>query len=184
MRALITTLLLFVASPVLAFQGMGPGPGVKGYASGGGGTLLVGSSAVTVSAWGALSGQALHYDEFSAVASGDIAKGYSSLRAALQDQHCKMLVYNSSGTILATSAPAVVTTVQSTVEFTFSGGTITAATTYYLGTVCDYYVDRGNDGVPWESGQLDYSYDAPTNIGSPHADDSADIGNLRIWITN
>lgn len=33
MRALIATLLLFIASPVLAFQGMGPGPGVKGYAS-------------------------------------------------------------------------------------------------------------------------------------------------------
>ena len=35
MRALIATLLLFIASPVLAFQGMGPGPGVKGYASSG-----------------------------------------------------------------------------------------------------------------------------------------------------
>jgi hypothetical protein len=33
MRALIATLLLFIASPVLAFQGMGPGPGVKGYGS-------------------------------------------------------------------------------------------------------------------------------------------------------
>ena len=184
MRALIATLLLFIASPVLAFQGMGPGPGVKVYASGGGGTLLVGSSAVTVSAWGALSGEALHYDEFSAVASGDIAKGYSSLRAAFAVQHCKMLVYSSSGTILATSAPAEVPMTQSTVEFTFSGGTITASTTYYLGTVCDYYVDRGNDGVPWESGQLDNSYNTPTNIGSPNATDSNNVGNLRIWITN
>lgn len=33
MRSLIATLLLFIASPALAFQGMGPGPGVNGHAS-------------------------------------------------------------------------------------------------------------------------------------------------------
>ena len=181
MRYLIVALLfLLCASTVRAgvFVGFGQGGG------GTGGTLLVGDSSVTVSVWDATGpGQSSHYDQFTAAASGNIAKGYASLAAIYPGLSCKMMVYNSSGTIIATSAPASIPTSQSTVEFTFSSGSITASTTYYLGTTCDYYINRGHDGGEWLSGMMSDSYDTPGNISSPDAT-NPEMGNLRIWVTN
>ena len=183
----IKTVIVYLlsCSVALAGQGMGPGPGVKGYAGGGGGgTLLVGTDTLTASNYDAAdSSQGVHYDVFTAAATGNIAKGYAALQGAYDPQNCKLVVFGSTGTLLATSSAATVPTTVGDVEFSFSSGSITSGQTYYLGTTCDGYVNRGNDNTAWSSGHAAYTYASPGNITSPDATSSA-RGSLRIWVTN
>ena len=150
---------------------------------GGGGTLLAGNPSAEISTWTADSNEGSHYDKFVAVASGNIAKGFASLRASYETQNCKMIVYSSTGTILATSAPSAVTTTGGSFEFTFSSGSITSSSTYYIGTVCDGSVDRSGSSTAWASFHVAGTYASPANISSPE-DNGASRGHLRIWITD
>lgn len=150
---------------------------------GGGGTLLAGNSSAEISTWTADSNEGSHFDEFVAVASGNIAKGFASLRASFDTQNCKMIVYSSTGTILATSAPSAVTTTGGIFEFTFSSGSITSSSTYYIGTVCDGSVDRSGTSVAWASFHAAGTYASPANIPSP-GDKGTNRGDLRIWVTD
>lgn len=176
--------LLFVASP--AWGGHGIIPSAIFYGStGGGGTVLAGSSAVPVNAYesGVSGDGGAHFDIFTAVASGTIAKGYTNLAADGSNKNCKMIVYNSTGTIVSVSSATTVTTTQGVYEFTFSAGTITASSNYYLGTICDGYVNRGTDDGNWSMGHQANNYTTPTNLTAPSAT-NASRGNPRIWVTN
>lgn len=183
MRTEAVFLLLLLATPALAFHGMGPGPGVKGHAAVGS-TVLVGAPTLTAVAYvDGMSSGGSHYDEFTAVASGSIAHGYAALSSMDESTTCKMLVYSSSGVILATSAASSIPTTPGDVEFTFSSGSITASSTYYLGTVCDYFVSRGDDDTGYRSGHEPGTFASPANIVTPNAT-GAPRGNLRIWVTD
>lgn len=150
---------------------------------GGGGVVLVGDPAVPVNAYEAgVSGSGgVHFDIFTAAASGNIVKGYANLSAS-SATNCKFVTFNSSGTLIATSGAVTVVTAQE-YEFTFSAGTITASSNYYLGTICDGYVNRGTDDGNWSMGHQANNYTTPTNLTAPSAT-NASRGNLRIWITN
>ena len=68
--------------------------------------------------------------------------------------------------------------------FNISSGSITAASTYYIGTICSYYVDRGYDSASWESFQVESgTFESPGNITSP-GDQYASYGNMKIWVTD
>ena len=178
-------LFVFLAIPSLCFAGSHSVQITRGVAAGGGGggTLLAGNSSAEISTWTADSNEGSHYDEFVAVASGNIAKGFASLRASYDTQNCKMIVYSSTGTILATSAPAAVTTTGGSFEFTFSSGSITSSSTYYIGTVCDGSVDRSGASTAWASFHVAGTYASPANISSP-GDKGTNRGDLRIWVTD
>lgn len=170
--------------PSLCFAGSHSVQITRGVvAGGGGGTLLAGNPSAEISTWTADSNEGSHYDEFVAVASGNISKGFTSLRASYETQNCKMIVYSSTGTILATSAPTAVTTTGGSFEFTFSSGSITSSSTYYIGTVCDGSVDRSGTSVPWKSFHAAGTYASPANISSP-GDNGSSRGDLRIWVTD
>ena len=178
-------LFVFLAIPSLCFAGSHSVQITHGVVTGGGGggTLLAGNPSAEIFDWGAHSSEGSHYDEFVAVASGNIAKGFASLRASYDTQNCKMIVYSSTGTILATSAPAAVTTTGGSFEFTFSSGSITSSSTYYIGTVCDGSVDRSSSSAAWASFHAAGTYASPANISSP-GDNGANRGDLRIWVTD
>lgn len=152
---------------------------------GGGGVVLVGDPAVPVNAYEAgVSGSGgVHFDIFTALASGNLSKGYTNLAAVSSTQNCKFTVHNSSGTLVATSSATTVTTTQGVYEFTFSSGLITASSNYYLGTICDGYVNRGTDDGNWSMGHQANNYTTPTNLTAPSAT-NASRGNPRIWVTN
>ena len=178
-------LFVFLAIPSLCFAGSHSVQITRGVVAGGGGggTLLAGNSSAEISNWTADSNEGSHYDEFVAVASGNIAKGFASLRASYDTQNCKMIVYSSTGTILATSAPSAVTTTGGIFEFTFSSGSITSSSTYYIGTVCDGSVNRGASSTAWASFHVTGTYASPSDISSPEIQ-SASTGDLRIWVTD
>ena len=178
-------LFVFLAIPSLCFAGSHSVQITRGVVAGGGGggTLLAGNSSAEIFEWAAHSNEGSHYDEFVAVASGNIAKGFASLRASYDTQNCKMIVYSSTGTILATSAPVAVTTTGGSFEFTFSSGSITSSSTYYIGTVCDGSVDRSSSSAAWASFHAAGTYASPANISSP-GDNGANRGDLRIWVTD
>lgn len=177
-------LFVFLAIPSLCFAGSHSVQITRGVvAGGGGGTLLAGNSSAEISTWTADSNEGSHYDEFVAVASGNIAKGFASLRASYATQSCKMIVYSSTGTIITTSAPSAVTTTGGSFEFTFSSGSITSSSTYYIGTVCDGSVDRSSSSAAWASFHAAGTYASPANISSP-GDNGANRGDLRIWVTD
>ena len=178
-------LFVFLAIPSLCFAGSHSVQITHGVVTGGGGggTLLAGNSSAEISTWTADSNEGSHYDEFVAVASGNIAKGFASLRASYDTQNCKMIVYSSTGTIITTSAPVAVTTTGGSFEFTFSSGSITSSSTYYIGTVCDGSVDRSSSSAAWASFHAAGTYASPANISSP-GDNGASRGDLRIWVTD
>ena len=177
-------LFILLVMPSLCFAGSHSVQITHGVVTGGGGgTLLAGDSSAEISNWAAHSNEGSHYDEFVAVASGNIAKGFASLRASYRTQNCKMIVYSSTGTIITTSAPSAVTTTGGSFEFTFSSGSITSSSTYYIGTVCDGSVDRSGSSVAWSSFHVAGTYASPSDISSPGVN-SASRGDLRIWITD
>lgn len=149
-----------------------------------GGTLLVGSDTTTVNAWSSTSSGGTHYDKFTAVASGNLIKGYSTMRAAFSTRECVMIVYDSSGIVYSTSsANSSILQADGTYEFTFSSGSITSGNDYFLGTVCNGTVDRAHDAVSWNSGHETGTYGAFANLTSLTGTNIA-RGNLKIWVTN
>lgn len=183
MRALIATLLLFIASPVLAFQGMGPGPGVKGYV-GGGGSMLAGDKLTVTNYEDPDSAAGAVFDgPYTASSSGTLVKGFFNLRAVVAGRYCKMVVWGSTGTIIAVSNAVEVPTTEADVQFTFSSGSITASSNYYLGKVCDSYVQMGTDYASYASGHQANSYASPTDLTAPNST-NANVGSFRIWVEN
>ena len=189
---MIRTIIAFIFSCSIASAGIGigvtpyPGPGVLvPSGGGGGGTTLAGGASVPVNAYedGVSGDGGSHFDIFTAVASGNIAKGYTNLAADSSDKNCKMIVYNSTGAIVSVSAATTVTTTQGVYEFTFSSGAITASSIYHLGTICDGYVDRGTDDGNYSMGHQANNYTTPTSLTTPDAT-NASRGNPRIWVTD
>ena len=74
MRALITLVLLMLSAPVLAFQGMGPGPGVKGY--GGGADVVLGITAASGIEDGPSANGEIRISRVQASASGSVSVFY------------------------------------------------------------------------------------------------------------
>lgn len=114
-----------------------------------GGTLLVGSdTALSGTSTKLVGGYAYSFngtDGWSAVASGDIAKGYFYINGwwgCGSGEYVKMLVYNSSLNLHAQSATVECGTQSAGwIEFTFSSGSITSGQTYHLAFIADDYLD-------------------------------------------
>ena len=157
---------------------------IKKKTAGSGGSMLAGDK-LTVTSYEDpdSAGGAVFDGPYTASSSGTLVKGFFNLKAVGAGRYCKMVVWGSTGTIIAVSNAVEVPTTEADVQFTFSSGSITASSNYYLGRVCDSYVQMGTDYASYASGHQANSYASPTDLTAPIST-NANVGNFRIWVEN
>ncbi len=94
--------------------------------------VLVGYSDATVAATRTLVSDYMYYMQFTAVASGTATLGYARFATGATG-HCKLAIYNSSGTLLGASNSTAIAA--GTVEFAGLSEAITESENYILGII-------------------------------------------------
>jgi len=177
-------LLLILLLPVRAdaiilvgFGGCGTGTNILG-------TDTVGASTLN----GSVSNTTVRFNEFVASASGPICTGEIYFNDSATED-VKMLVYNSSHTLIATSSPISSFVGGQWTVFTFDGTvSLTSGQTYLLGWIhngTNYEGDIRNTGTDDPNAmqfKVDGSYASPPTDVSGHAaiDSTGGIGSMRI----
>ena len=155
MRALIATLLLFIASPVLAFQGMGPGPGVKVYASGGADYQVASCTIYLAEETGATETRMAIYN-----ASGT-------------------RVGESSSTTIGTGFPKLLANTIS------SGPTLTPGNTYYIAATADGYLSTRAKTNSWQNRSATRgAWPATPATVAPTTDTQDSSGEIMMYCSN
>lgn len=176
-------LYLICVYNAVAGQGMGPGPGVKAYAAGGSGAVLIGDSTILVVDQTGASNDANAFvgKEFTAASSGTTAVCKMRMRAANAAAiNAKFVITNATGAVLSTSSVVVVSDVYSDVSFSVSQSLV-SGTGYKIGVVVENAVNVAYLNT-WEGINDGNNYTSPTTVTSVNGDQS--IGSMKVWCVN